>query len=324
MSDFSQTASMKSPIFTPGGVIDTGHFLNILNDGARRELKMRLSKLDAGCGQLFREETTNQHADFHRTYNLGNKPVALNGDAEEIPMDDASEGFANIIRTFVFRKGTSVTREMLEEMNFGIIGKRVAGLMKNAVESIEAMRADALNRGFGDVDAPFTCEDGGYLFDSARPNPVAGAGTWSNIEAPGALTAEAVFQADLNYKTYHDERGEPSPQELKMIVHRPEEGKTAFELAQSDKRPTDAMNARNWAFGRFQYLSLNRLTTACVIYLAADPKSEENELVWKWFQRPGVKDFDRANNPDVLSTRVRYRCGFGCHRPYIFRGQKLA
>jgi len=320
---FSATASAKAAIKTPGGFTRSENFLNILNEGAPLELKQRMDTLDTGPMALFREMDTKQHTVFHRAYHGSTKPVALSSDTEPIPLDDAGEGFGYSISTYVFKKGIIITQELMEEQNYGVISGRVAALMEDAEDSINTMAADAFNRGFGTVDAPFVCEDGMYLIDSGRPNPVASAGTWSNLEAAGAITLDGIFQANLNFSTYRDEIGRLRPMELKMLVVRPEEEKTVLELLKSEKRPTDAQKAASWSYGRFQYTVLRRLTTGAVFYFGADPKSEKNELQWQWLQRPNVSDF-QPRDQDSVQSRVRYRAGFGCGRPYAIRGALLA
>lgn len=321
---FDYTASAKSAVQIPGAMFSSESFLGLLNKAARLEIQLRLPEIDKTALEFYSQETTKLRTVFHRAINMDALPVALSNDAEDIKLDAGGEGFDNTITNFTFKKGISITKELVEEENYGVVAQRITGLVRSAEDTIQAMGAYGFNQAFETSPAPFLCEDGLPLISASRPNARAEAGTWSNLESTGALTLDAIFQAALNFRTYRDDLGRLAPMELKMIQIRPEEEKTAWELLESEKRPQDAMNAANWGKGRFTYKVMPRLTTAAVFYWGAEPSSAENELKWYWVQRPEVEEFKRANNPYVVVSSIRYRAGFGCWRPYAVRGQKLS
>jgi hypothetical protein len=322
---FSETASAKSAVQIPGALFSSESFLGLLNKAARLEIQLRMPEIDKTALEFYSQDTTKLRQVYHRAINMDALPVALSNDAEDIKLDAGGEGFENTITNFTFRKGIAITRELVEEENYGVIAQKITGLVRSAEDTIQSMAAYGFNQAFETTACPFLMEDGLPLISASRPNARAEAGTWSNVETTGALTLDSIFQAALNFRTYRDDLGRLAPMELKMIQIRPEEEKTAWELLEgSEKRPGDAMNAGNWANKRFTYKVMPRLTTAAVFYWGADPGSAENELKWYWMVRPEVEEFKRANNPDVVVSRIRYRAGFGGWRPYAVRGQELA
>ena len=107
-----------------------------------------------------------------------------------------------------------------------------------------------------------------------------------------------------------------------MII-RPNEEKTVWEIVNSDKRPNDAQNARNFQYGRFQYQVYNMLTAAVAIYYAGDFKSEKNELRFGDRVSPQLETWT-SNGGDVTHQRIRTRHGVGCGRPHFWRAHALS
>ena len=188
------------------------------------------------------------------------------------------------------------------------------------------MIADGFNRALGTAGAPFLCEDGMYLLDSARPNAYKAAGTWSNLEASGAITASTIFDAQLNFRAYRDDRGQLTPQKMTHLVIRPQDEVDVWELLKSDLRPGDAMNAKNFQYGKFQYIIYDYLTAALCLFVAADGglTGNRNELIFGDRVAPSIETWVDGDNPDVTRQRIRGRFGMGAGRPYIWRGMTVS
>ena len=194
-------------------------------------------------------------------------------------------------------------------------------LVESGKTAVELVMADVFNRALGTSGAPFVCEDGMYLIDAARPNANTQAGTWSNLEAASAITADSIYTAQLAFAANKDERGQLAPLMLKKLVVRPTDEKAVWEILKSDLRPSDAMNASNFQKGRFEYCVYNYMTSAQILYMAGSNGGDsKNELDFVWRKRPETTTWTDGNNPDITRQRIRFRFGVGCRRPYFWRG----
>jgi len=257
---------------------------------------------------------------FQAYYGLGT--VSQNRDSEVLPYDEMGLGFDWTLSVNTFRGAIKIEKELIEDELYGVISDRQSELVESEALSRELVLADVWNRCLGTSGAPFVCEDGMYLIDADRPNAFKRAGTWSNVEATGAISATSLFNTQLNFAANTDERGQKAPQKMTGMIIRPNEEKTVWEIVQSDKRPNDAQNARNFQYGRFQYQVYNMLTSAVAIYYAGDLKSEKNELRFGDRVAPSLETWQSDGN-DVTHQRIRTRYGVGCGRPYLYRAQAV-
>ena len=318
------TASAASAVQQTGSDINTQeNFEACLVSGLDKVWKRDFDHPREG-EQFFRRDKTNKKTLNFQNYRGIGTLVEQNRDADDIPYDTRGVGFSHSVTTNNYRKGIAIEKTLTETDQYGVIRNMQSDLAENANIGIELVMADVMNRGVNPSSAPLLAEDGMYLIDSARPNAYARAGTWSNQEASAAISANSIYQCQLNFNAHKDELGQLSPQQLKRMIIRPQDQKTVWEILRSDLRPTDAMNAKNFQFGRFEYTIYNFLTDACVYYLAGDGQSSKNELAFYWRVRPEFKTWLDGSNPDITRQRVRFSFGLGLGRPTIWRGGEVA
>ena len=118
--------------------------------------------------------------------------------------DSAQQGFIDRYTHGEYALGFQITKVMVEDDLYDVIGKKRAGALAFSVrQTLETLGANVLNRAF---NTSFTFGDGKELLNSARPN-VAG-GTWSNIIATAADLSEASLeQACIDISGFTDDRG---------------------------------------------------------------------------------------------------------------------
>jgi hypothetical protein len=164
-----------------------------------------------------------------------------------------------------------------------------------------------------------------YFIDSSRPNAFKRAGTWSNLESTGAITPTGIFNVQLNFNGNKDERGQKAPLKMTHMIHRATEAKTVWEILKSDKRPTDASNAKNYQYGRFEAIQYDMLTSAACFYVAADGgfNSMKNELIFGDRVSPELETWT-SDGGDVTHQRIRTRFGMGAGRPYTWRAHAVS
>jgi hypothetical protein len=315
------TASARSRNNAAAAIMDVTVWAEMLATGLDEVLKKDMEQPIQGL-QFFRERSVQKKTNnYQSVYGLG--LISQNDDAEALPVDEKGIGFDWSVTNYVHRGSIAITRELKETEQYGTIGDMQSDLIVSARNTVEYVCADAINRALGTSGAPFLCEDGMYLIDSARPNAYAPAGAWSNLESTSALTLDAIFNAALNFRKHTNKRGYLASQKLMKVIIRPDEEKTMFELAKSNKRPADAMNAANWAEG-IDYMVYDYMTTQQAMYVSVDPKSAANQLVFEWRVTPQVETFEAGDNPDVIKQRVRAAWGIGCGRPDVWRGGALS
>ena len=320
----NKTASAKSAVQQTGSDIQTQeNFEACLVSGLDKVWKREWMHPREG-EQFFRSETTNKKTLNFQNYRSIGTLVEQNRDADDIPYDTRGEGFSHSVTTNNYRKGIAIEKTLTETDQYGVVRNMQSDLAENAKIGLELVMADVFNRGVNPTNAPLLAEDGMYFIDSDRPNAYARAGTWSNEESVSAITPNSIFQCQLNFAAHKDEIGQLSPLQLKRMIIRPQDQKTVWEILRSDLRPTDAMNAKNFQYGRFEYTIYNFLTDAAVYYMANDGKSPKNELAFYWRVHPGFKTWLDGSNPDITRQRVRFSFGLGLGRPYMWRGGEVS
>lgn len=316
------TASALSVVSSRPGIHIPENFAAVIATGLDDVFKRVMERPSEGK-QFFREIGMKkaQHK-FQSHFGLGT--VAQNSDTEKLPYDEKGLGFGWTLTSNTFRGAIAISKELVEDELYGTIADMQSELSESYKTSEELVMADVFNRAFGTSGAPFVCEDGMYLIDSARPQAFDQVANWSNLEATGALTLNAIYQASLNFASNTDERGQLAPLKLARLIIRPTDEKSVWEILKSDLRPTDAMNAKNFMFGRFEYTPYNYLTAANIFYLADSPKASKNELIFGNRVAPSQETWKNGDNPDVTNQRIRGRFGVGAGRPYIWRGMIIS
>lgn len=311
------TASELAVVNLRNGMSTPETYAALLQAGLDDVLRADLQRPTEG-GQFFRPQNMNKATmTFQKTFGLG--AAKQNRDSDNLPVDQGGLGFQWTLSVNTFRNSVDVEKELIEDELYGEITRRQTDLVESMRLCKELLMADVFNRALGTSGAPILAEDGLYLLDDGRPNAYIPAGDWSNLEATSAITPTSIRTAQLAFADNRDSRGQKAPLQLKKIVCRASDEEKVWEIVKSDLRPTDAMNAKNFQYGRFEYMVYNMLDSAVIFYWADDPKSAKNELVWGTRVAPSVEEVKNAN-PDVITHRIRARFGPGLGRPTILRG----
>lgn len=245
---------------------------------------------------------------------LGIGLMKINSDGEQLPVDKQIAGFEQTIVNYVLRQAMGITRETLETDRYGVIGDHARALMHSADRTLEYIYADPFNRGIGTTGLALLCEDGMALFSASHVNPRAAAGTWSNYDAGGVLTAAAVADHREAFKTYIDGNGDLSPQKLVKMIVAPNMEDTMREISGSTLKVDTSLNNTNVVSGT-EYECWSWLKDGMVIAEG----SGENGLEFHVRKNPEITSFNDGTNPDKLWSRVRMAVGTGCKRPGKWR-----
>lgn len=271
--------------------------------------------------QFFKKKNLTKASETYQSY-YGLGEVQQVRDGENIPADEFGLGFDMTLTSNTFKGQIKITKDLIEDEQYGVIKDRQQQLVESFRRTQEMVLADVFNRALGASGAPFICEDGMYLGDSARPNPFALAGTWSNLESAGSITAASLFQTQLNFRSYKNERGQLTPLKMKAIVIRPQDEQTVWEILKTDRDVNTSINKKNYQQDRFEYIVYDYLTSAVNFFIAEDRGGAKNELYFGDRISPELRTW--WDDTDVLAQRIRARFGVGCGRPYMFRFQDVS
>lgn len=116
--------------------------------------------------------------------------AAVKGEGNAIPYDTAQQGFLTRYQHVTYGLGFIITREMVEDDQYDVIGKqRAQGLAFSMRQTKEIVAANVYNRA---TNASYTGGDGKTLINSAHPN-VAG-GVYSNLLSGTPALSEAALE----------------------------------------------------------------------------------------------------------------------------------
>lgn len=224
-----------------------------------------------------------------------------------VSYDSAQQGFTDRYTHAAYGLGFQITKEMVEDDLYDVIGKKRANALAFSVrQTVETIAANVLNRAF---NTSYLFGDGKELCNSARPN-VAG-GTWSNIIATAADLSEASLeQAVIDISGYTDDRGKKiAVHPVKLIVPYTLQFE-ANKIMQTEYEVGTNNNTKNVVRSRFPGgVKLNHyLTDTDAWFMITDAPDG-----MKYFERRAPSftqddDFDT----DTAKFKTTWRGSFGC------------
>jgi hypothetical protein len=224
-----------------------------------------------------------------------------------IQYDSERQGFITRYTPVVYALGFIITREMMDDDLYSIVGQRKAqGLAYSMRQTKEVVVANLYNRAF---NSSYTFGDGKEMIATDHPN-VAG-GTWSNeLATPADISEAALEQASIDIQGFTNDRGLLIAARPKTLIITPSQEFEVKRILGSDGRVNTANN------------DLNALKTMGII-----PEVVVNHYLTDsdaWFIRTSVKNgpklfernadsFDMDNDWDTenakFKARARYAVG---------------
>jgi S-adenosylmethionine/arginine decarboxylase-like enzyme len=236
--------------------------------------------------------------------------AAIKAEGAPITYDSERQGFTTRYNHVVYALGFIITREMYEDDQYDIVGKKKANALARSMrQTKEIVAANVYNRA---TTSGYTGGDGVVLLSASHVN-VSG-GTYSNIQSAD-LSEAALEQAFIDIEGFTDDRGliiacKPKsliiPRQLRFEAHR---------ILKSDGR-VDTPNNDNNALkdsGLFTNIVVNHfLTDTDAWFIRTDVPDG-----MKWFERRGDQfemdnDFDTENAK--FKATARYSFGWSDSR----------
>jgi hypothetical protein len=183
--------------------ITTGSFGKALWPGINAWYGKAYSEFDVEWSKIF--TTRKSRKAFEEDVSISSFGLAAQkGEGAAVSYDTEQQGFVDRYTHVVYALGFIITKEMVEDDQYDVVGERKAkGLAYSMRQTKEVVAANILNRAF---NTSFTYGDGKALVVSDHPN-VAG-GTFSNVIAVAADLSEAALeQACIDIGKYTNDRG---------------------------------------------------------------------------------------------------------------------
>jgi Mu-like prophage major head subunit gpT len=170
-------------------IINSGSFAKALWPGVNAWYGKAYNEYETEYDQLF-DKFTSQKA-FEEDVGISSFGLAVQkSEGAPISYDSEKQGFITRYQHVVMALGFIITREMMEDDQYDVVGQRKAqGLAFSMRQTKEVLGANVYNRAFS---SSYTGGDGKALIASDHPN-IKG-GTWSNTLSTAADLSEAALE----------------------------------------------------------------------------------------------------------------------------------
>ena len=184
-------------------VISTGNFAKFLWPGINAIYGLAYKDWKTEYDQIF--DTYKSDKAWEEDVGVSSFGLAIQkGEGAAVQYDTQLQGFITRYTHVEYALGFIITRNMVEDDQYGKIGsQRAKALARSMRQTKETVAANVLNRAF---NSSYLGGDGKSLAASDHPN-VAG-GTWSNIPSTAVDISEAALeQAVIDMGKWLDDRG---------------------------------------------------------------------------------------------------------------------
>lgn len=184
-------------------IINSGSFAKALWPGVNAWYGKAYNEYEVEYDKLFDKFTSNRA--FEEDVGISSFGLAVNKpEGSPISYDSERQAFITRYQHAVFALGFIITREMMEDDQYDIVGQRKAqGLAFSMRQTKEVIAANVYNRAF---TSGYVGGDGQVLISASHPN-IKG-GTWSNqIGTASDLSEAALEQACIDIAGFTNDAG---------------------------------------------------------------------------------------------------------------------
>jgi hypothetical protein len=243
---------------------------------------------------------------------FGLAPVKTEG--APIEYDSDAQGYTATFTHVVYAKGFIVTREAIDDNQYGEVANRRAGKLARAMRATaETVHANVLNRGF---DANFAIGDGQALFSANHPTA---SGVQSNLLPAADLSEASLEQAVIRINKMRDAAGLPIVARVKRLIIGPDNVFNAERILGSTLQPSQTGDGQTYASNNVNALrSMGSVPEVVVNHYLTDPDAWfiqtdiDDALVSFWRRKPALQqdsDFDTENAR--AKSVMRFAAGVG-------------
>lgn len=296
-------------------IINSGSFAKALWPGVNAWYGKSYNEYEVEFTKLFEKYTSNKA--YEEDVGLSSFGLAIQKpEGSAIQYDQERQGFTNRYTHAVFALGFMITREIMEDDQYDVVGQNKAqGLAYSIRQTKEVLGTNVYNRAFS---TSFTGGDGVALLSASHPN-IAG-GTWSNLIATASDLSEAALeQAVIDIAAYTNDRGlKIAVKPKSLVIPYTLQFEAARILKSTGRVGTDNndINALNSA-GMFKDVIVNHyLTDVDAWFIRTDVPNG-----MKYFERR-ADSFEMDNDFDTENAKFKasFRASWGWTDPKALYG----
>lgn len=224
-------------------------------------------------------------------------------DAEQSPLDEASQSYNKTYRMLKYSKSIAITKEMIRDEKLSLVQKAVASLARSAHNTQQKLAFNILNGAFSSSLTP--AYDGVALISASHTSPI---GNQSNtLAAQSDLATTSLKEAETVFRKTKDQRGKQLDLRPSMLVVAPDNAHNARELVMSPFLPGSANNNIN-SLGKFDVIDSPFLTDVDGWFLVAAPQDHGMRV---FVRQPLETESDMDKRAGVLYYIADYREAYG-------------
>lgn len=300
------------------GIINSASFAKALWPGVNAWYGKAYDEYPVEWDKLF--ETFTSRKQYEEDVGISSFGLAtVKPEGSPITYDSEQQAFTTRYTHIVYALGFIITREIMEDDQYDVVGQRKAqGLAFSVRQTKEVVGANVYNRAF---NSSYVYGDGVSMISAAHPN-LAG-GTWSNQIATAADLSEAALeQACIDIANFTNDRGlriAVRPESIILPIQLEFEAERILKTERRVGTNNNDINALRQT-GRFpKGIVLNHyFTNPLAWFIRTDVK---NGL--KMFNRRG-DEFEMDNDFDTENARFKAtsRYSFGITDPRAIYGSQ--
>lgn len=266
----------------------------------------KYNELPAEWSRIFNQRQSGKaYEKFVEEGGFGLAPVKEEG--APIEYDTDAQGYTATFTHVVYAKGFIVTREAIEDNQYGEVANRRAGKLARAMRATaEVVHANVLNRGFS---TSYPIGDGAALFSDSH---FTAAGNQSNLLPAADLSEAALEAAAINVMKMKDSTGLPIVSRIRRLIIGPDNVFNVERILGSTLQSNGDSNNINAlkSLGTVPEVVVNHyLTDTDAWFIQTDI---DDGLVSFWRRRPTLQqdtDFDTENAR--AKSSMRFAAGVG-------------
>lgn len=287
------------------GTVTSGSFAKALWPGVNKWFGTSYNEYSPEWDKLFDKNTSKKAYEEDVGYSSFGL-AAIKPEGSAIQYDSSRQGFTTRYQHVVYALGFVITREIFEDDQYDVIGKKKASALARSMRiSKEIVAANVYNRA---VTSGYTGGDGIVMLSASHPK-VAG-GTFSNIIGTTADLSEAALeQATIDIEGFTDDRGLIIAAKPKQLIIPRQLRFEAYRILKAEGRVGTELNDPNAikSMGLFGEPTVNHfLTDTDAWFIRTDVPDG-----MKYFERRGDQfemdnDFDTENAKYKASARYSF------------------
>lgn len=256
----------------------------------RREWYQRMTSIQTSLFQFYDVQTSSRASEEGQGIgDFGLVPEYNGSDALSAPAAIQFDQFNPLFPyTFIhkeYAKGVSIERKLVDDDSRGLITKRARNLGNSFGTTLAMHAASVFNNAFS---ATRPGPDGQPLIADAHPNRPNDLGTTFDNKGTSALDYNSVVATIQAAKRWRDDRGNPFPSLLRVLVVPVELEAKAYEITNAINKPGTADNDANFLGSQGLITVVDPYLTDPNNWFMIDPTLSKDSLTWYWRVRPDI------------------------------------